>query len=174
MSETKAFTFANGRTVDIRQVSTHTLRLADRNYPPKPQPPTQVIDGTEETNYSDPDWLRAVKAWDDGLNQRRLEILIAFGVKADIDQEALTEFRATAERIKLAVPADDLMCYIQHLCIGTSAEDIAFQNALVDASIPTESKISEAADGFKSEVQEPGHPEGEVTDVGGDGRKPGV
>lgn len=168
-TQTNSFTFRNGREVRIKPVSFNTITAIDRSFP-RPEPPVQNTDLGPEANYSHPDYLLAMNQWTRLINEKRLETLFIYGVEADIDQAALADFRAKAEKVGLKVPADDLMCYVMHVCVGTRAEDEAFQNALVEASIPTEQKISEAADGFKSPAEGQGHPEALGSEIGSDGR----
>jgi hypothetical protein len=162
MSESRTdntFTFANGRTVSITRVSPLTLQSVERSVP-RPQPPMQPTDLGPEPNYAHPDYVRAVGEWTAKINEVSLDTMLLFGVEADIDEEALEKARAKARRAGIALPDDDHLCYLKHVCIGSLEELTRLRAAILDTSLPTEEKIADAGDSFKSDVEGQADPQG--------------
>jgi hypothetical protein len=159
MSEDNTFTFRNGRIVNIARVSPLTLQSVDRSVP-RPQPPLQPTDLGPEPNYAHPDYVRAMGEWTNKINEVSLDTMILFGVDAEIDFAALEKARSKAARAGITLPEDDLLCYIKHVCIGSLEELSQLRNTILDTSLPTEEKISAAAEDFKSSVEGQADPQG--------------
>lgn len=153
------FTFANGRVVSITRVSPLTLQSVDRSVP-RPQPPMQPTDLGPEPNYAHPDYVRAMGEWTAKINEVSLDTMILFGVDAEIDAGAVEAAQRKAARAGIALPEDNLLCYIKHICIGSLEELTALRNRILDTSLPTEEKIAEAGESFKSDVEGPANPQG--------------
>ncbi len=146
------FVFTNGRKVTITRVSPLTLQSVERSLP-RPKPPVQQTDLGPEPNFSHPDYVQAVWGWNKQINERSLDTLILFGVEADIDAAALAKARDKAKLLGLELPDNDLLCYVKHVCIG-SLDDLAkLRTQILDTSVPTEERIGEAAESFKSLVE---------------------
>lgn len=159
MSDTNnAFTFANGRVVGITRVSPLTLQSVERSVP-RPQPPMQQTDLGPEPNYAHPDYVRAMGEWSAKINEVSLDTMILFGVDAEIDPEAVDAARRKAKRVGITLPEDDLLCYIKHICISSLGELGALRSRILDTSLPTEEKIADAGDGFKSDVEGQANPQ---------------
>ena len=156
MSDT--FTFANGRSVGITRVSPLTLQSVERSIP-RPQPPLQQTDLGPEPNYVHPDYVRAMGEWSAKINEVSLDTMILFGVDSEIDAEAVDAARRKAKRAGITLPEDDMLCYVKHICIGSLAELSTLRNKILDTSLPTEEKIAEAGDGFKSNVEGQANPQ---------------
>lgn len=152
------FTFANGRTVGITRVSPLTLQSVERSIP-RPQPPLQQTDLGPEPNYTHPDYVRAMGEWSAKINEVSLDTMILFGVDAEIDTQAVEAARVKAKRAGITLPDDDMLCYVKHICIGTLTELSTLRNKILDTSLPTEEKIADAGDGFKSDVEGAPHPQ---------------
>lgn len=146
------FKFANGREVELSRVSPLTWRDFERSVP-KPKPPTQKTELGVEANYSHPDYIDALNDYQIALSDKRFDSFILFGVDCEIDEEAVAAFRARAKRANLSLPADDLLVYVKYICITCSEDILRMQKELIAVSIPTEEKISEAADEFKSNLE---------------------
>lgn len=146
------FTFDNGRTVEIVRVSPLTWRDFERGIA-KPKPPMQTTELGEEPNYAHPDYLIGLAEYQEQLTERRTDALIMLGVDAEIDQDALTKFRGKALRVGMTVDEDDVLAYVKHICITTTDDITHLTNAILGASVPTEEKIGERADEFKSPVE---------------------
>jgi len=162
------FTFANGKKATVNKVGIFVFREAELQIP-KPQPPKQQTDLGEQENDAHPDYLAQFMDWQKRVAERRTEVLIQFGVEAEIDQEELGRFKAKAQRAKVVLPEDDLVTWVKLICCTTTDDFVRLQNMIVEVSVPTESKISQAADGFKSEVEGPAHSQSESSSVRGDG-----
>ena len=161
------FTFANGKKAMVDKVSLFVFREAELQIP-KPQPPKQATDLGEQENDAHPDYVEAFIQWQKKVSDRRTEVLIQFGVEAEIDQVELGRFKAKAARAGLVLPEDDLVTWIKFICCTTGEDFVNLQKAITEASVPTEDKISQAADGFKSEVEGAAHPHDEGSTIRGD------
>lgn len=146
------FTFANGRTVTVTRVSPLTLQSVERSVP-RPHPPLQQTDLGPEPNYAHPEYVRAMGEWTNKINEVSLDTMLLFGVEAEIDAEALERARSKAKRAGITLPEDDLLCYVKHICIGSLEELGALRAKILDISLPTEEKIAEAGESFKSSVE---------------------
>jgi hypothetical protein len=153
------FTFENGRTVTITRVSPLTLQSVERSCP-RPIPPIQKTDLGAEPNYAHPDYIAALNEWQRKINEMSLDTVILFGVETNIDMPALEKARAKAKRAGITLPDDDLLCYVKHICIGSLDELARLRVKILDTSLPTEERIGEAAEGFKSDVEGDAHSEG--------------
>ena len=162
------FTFANGKKAMVDKVSIFVFREAELQIP-KPTPPKQSTDLGEQENDAHPDYVEAFVQWQRRVADRRAEVLIQFGVEAEIDEAELERFKKRAKRSGLVLPEDDLVTWIKFICCTTGDDFARLQTAIVEASVPTESKISQAADGFKSEVEGKTDSQDEGSSVRGDG-----
>jgi hypothetical protein len=140
-------------------VSPLTLQSVERSVP-RPQPPMQPTDLGPEPNYAHPDYVRAVGEWTAKINEVSLDTMLLFGVEADIDEESLEKARAKAGRAGITLPDDDHLCYLKHVCIGSLEELTRLRAAILDTSLPTEEKIADAGDSFKSDVEGQADPQG--------------
>jgi len=172
MSETlKTYTLSNGKAIEIRRVSIYTLELATQGLP-RPKPPTQEIDGESHENYAHPEYLQAMQDWEEEKRLRRADAIFACGIKADIDQAELADFRAVAESAGLSAPTNDRMCYIKHCLLNTIDDALNVQALIMTGSFPSEEGISEAADSFKSGVEAQADSQNTSAVVGSDDSKP--
>ncbi|HRA66568.1 MAG TPA: hypothetical protein PL187_11145 [Caldilinea sp.] len=154
------FTFPNGRKVIITRVSPLTLQSVERSLP-RPTPPVQQTDLGPEPNFAHPDYVQAVGEWSRKINERSLDTMILFGVDAEIDSVALQKARDKAKLLGLELPENDLLCYVKHVCIGSLDDLTRLRTKILDTSLPTEEKIGEAAEGFKSPVAGQADPQNE-------------
>ena len=146
------FVFTNGKKAMVDKVSIFVFREAELQIP-KPVPPKQSTDLGEQENDAHPDYIEAFVQWQKKVADRRAEVLIQFGVEAEIDEAELARFKKKAARAGLALPEDDLVTWIRFICCTTGDDFARLQSMIIEASVPTESKISQAADGFKSEME---------------------
>lgn len=148
------YTFDTGITVGIRKLSPFLrddieaqLRKDDRRAGAAPTPPLAPgVEGELEPNESDPDYLAARVSYEAALRPRvqekLLRIAIKRGVEVDIDQAALSAFRAdmTAEGIDLD-EADDKLLYVTRLCVGSNEDTQDLYNAIFTRAMPTREAV---------------------------------
>lgn len=156
MSELKTYTLSTGKVIEIRRVSIFTLDLATKGIP-KPQPPTQIIEGIEEKNYAHPAFEAALAAHRDAERAARVDAIYACGVKApfgDAERAEVNEFREMVKAAGLPDPgANDWLVYVKHILLNTDKDFMDVQSLVMAGSLPSEEVIGESAENFKSGVE---------------------
>lgn len=148
----------HGKTVRLKYVSPLLLmdiKKAVKRLVPKPKPPVQVIDGHEETNDANPDYLLSVQDWNQEQGMALIERVLRYGVDVEVDTVALAELRQRAAEDGYAeeLPKDDKLCYITRVLIESTADFTELQAAILGASTPTEMGVAEQLETFRGDVQ---------------------
>ena len=165
MRKTFDYTFPEtGVTVKVRKVSPFIAveaRAALSKDPknPKPEPPKVLIDepgplqGTYEENTTDPDYIAALREWENGIQIKITELLIKRTVVEILDegwQEDVLQYRLDMESIgKTDLPDDDKYVYIIYLAAAAVGATDLFGKFLTSTVNPTEG-VSAAIDSFSS------------------------
>lgn len=162
MSLFTEFTFKDtGITLKIRKVSP---MMADeiRRAIPEPQAPLQPVDYgapkgvVMEANLSDPAYLDAHAKWqrDVAMKTQRLMILRAVKVEGEEWKADVAEYRAFMETNtgKPLEEENDLLVYINHICVGTQEDMVDFVTAITRRSQPTQEEVERSKASFRSQI----------------------
>lgn len=172
-----AYQFASGYAVHVRLLGPQTMtniaravtqEWADR----KPQPPREDINGVLTENDAHPDYLVALKAHEDAVNQevgmRVMKLLADYAVVAEYDESDITRYKAAMSAIGTPVPDDqsDGFVFLWHMC-ATSQEEIQdFMAFALSQGKPTPEGTKSHRDSFRGNVQGTRYLERSRADVG--------
>ena len=150
------FTFSGGITVTLERVGPMVAAPVRKAFPP-PQPPLAPgVGGALEPNPADPDYLRAIEAYNQEFNFRLQDVLLLQGIGDDlvVDHEAVARLRRTMADLGAPIPEteSDRLVYIKYLVVA-SADDIPrFVAALAHYDTPQEDDVSAASAVFPGDV----------------------
>lgn len=127
----------------------------------KPEPPTREITedgplkGTFEVMDTDIDYIKELKAWEDGIDNVIMDMQIKRGVVSiDVEnwEQEVTELRAEFATLRIAdrLPEDDLVCFITYIACGTPQDLNEFVQAIAVRSQPTKEAVDAAKESFRA------------------------
>ncbi len=155
------FTFSTGITVRVRRVSPFLVAELRKAHPP-PEPPLQEVDygdgqKRQEPNAAHPDYLKALAEYENHIRELQTDYIVKHGVDLDGDWQpqiaALREEWRREQGTELS-ETDDVLAYIQFVCVGANDDYIKLVNAIMGLSQPTEDAIAAEAASFRGEVSE--------------------
>ena len=160
-NELQQFTFANGRTIQTRQVSVLlTMELHQKFSPPRP-PVVEVElangEKSHEENPSDPDYLTEYRQYQIEQEDRIRRLLIKRGAIIEWTDENRKEITDLREFWKAEygydLPGDDTMVYISHICCGPQEDVEKLIQKILRQSQPTQEAVEAAQESFPGPVQ---------------------
>lgn len=164
------YTTRLGVALELRPISSLTLRQLQRDQTGKPQPPkVESVVGPKKQkivapNPDDPDYKTALAEWQEDRNIRYMAYVLARGVCAEPDEESV-------ERLLEAAPGLTKTS-LKYLWVLEQVEDDVeigeIVGLIVGQTIPTPKGISDAEDRFRSDDQREsaeGIPAAEVASV---------
>lgn len=155
------YTFKDtGVQVLIRKVSPLLAVTLQQKFP-SPTPPMEEVDYGDgkkhyEPNPTHPDYLEALKRYDEENEKRMRTLLLKRGVEIEMTDEAKEEVAALRGFMKdefgKTLDEDDKMVYISYIAIGSDKDLEELLSAVMRRSQPTEEVVEQAQEAFKSKV----------------------
>lgn len=153
------FTFkSTGKTVKIRKVSPFLSLELQKSFPP-PEPPLQKVeydegDVREEKNWSHPEYVKALEAYNIELSSKIQRLIIKRGVALEITDEVkadLAELRAWwLEEFGVELSEkNDHVAYVLYVCACDDEDAKEMIEAITKRSQPTEVAIQQAQGMFQ-------------------------
>lgn len=150
------FTFRNGITVTLERVGPMYAMPIQRANPPPDPPLAPGVGGEMEPNPNDPDYHKAMEAY-----QRRMAELLndalldaAIGDDLEIDTKAIARLRKKVAKYNGVLEEDDRLCYIKY-CLFSHTDDMAlFFTALSEYDGVSEEDIRIAGAMFRGDGTE--------------------
>lgn len=158
-NELVPFTFkSTGKTVMIKKVSPFLAMELQNAFPP-PEPPTQKVeydegDVREEKNWSHPDYLKQVEAYNLAFSNKVQNLMIKRGVHFEITEEIRTELEELRKFWQEEYGTElseknDKLAYVLYVCAGTQEDTEDMIAAITKRSQPTEVAIQQAQGTFQ-------------------------
>lgn len=155
MSQIQTITLSTGIQVKVKKVSPFTLAAVQKRYPPPRPPMAPGVGGELEPNDADPDYLQALEDHTALRSEKVMQALFALGLDVEIDQAALTEFKASMAALDIEITGDDKQVYIRHIAIGTKEDMDLISQAVTRTTLPTEEAVQEHLDTFSGPISGP-------------------
>lgn len=159
INELTPFTFqSTGKTVMIRKVSPFLQMELQKSFQP-PEPPQQEVDYGDgdvrmEKNWSHPDYIKALEAYNIELSDKMQRLIVKRGVVVEISDENrkeiedLRKFWLEEFGVELS-EKNEKMIYIMYVCAGTQEDTEELIAAITKRSQPTEVAIQQAQGTFQ-------------------------
>ncbi len=158
----KPFTFPDsGETILAKPVSIAAIGIKLRRVYPKPLPPTQeaeVAPGRKQSffNFSHPDYISSVDAWESAINEMAMTSAISRAVHRHLNDEAKKKIeqwkKDNAHLLDSNDTGDDWDLYFEEICLSTD-RDVTALAEFIRGSEPTEEVIASAVESFPGDVQ---------------------
>lgn len=148
----------SGREVRIQKprIAYSSLIIQLRKANPRPEAPLQRVGvnghETYERNTIHPDYLEAVKRWNNDLNFLTTQTIISMGVAEEMDDEKRAEVAELRQEAGayLPLPEDDRDAWIYFIAIQDDEDFKALGKAIQELSTPTEEAIQAQVERFRS------------------------
>lgn len=158
-NELRPFVFENGEQVLVRRISPFTVMDA-RDAIDKPIPPMQKVSygdsETLEANYGHPDYLAAMKAYNEKVNKVARDLMIKRGVVIHLDDEQKAQVQELREfwleEYKKTLNGSDDFLYVAHFCFSSENDMNRLVEAISGMSQPTKAEVDKAAESFPGDI----------------------
>lgn len=137
---------STGVSVYLRPIPPFLLRTVGKTLvaPEPPEEDVPQIDGTtrREKNRAHPDYIAAMKTYDERVNEATADLIVTRGVfltLTDAMREEVKQLREFMQaRFGVELDGDDTTAYVKHIAIGTPAELRELIMAVTARSVPTD------------------------------------
>lgn len=172
-----SFHFQSGYVVRVRLLGPQTqanvyLKVQEDFADRKPTPPTEEINGVRQENDAHPDYLTALKAFENTVNievaTRLMRLLANYALVKDFDDSDVLAYKDAMNAIGTPVGDDESNDYIYlwHLCATSKDEIQAFMQFALNQGRPSAERTAAYRQSFRGDVQRPEYLVGERTEVG--------
>lgn len=176
----------SGYTARVRRMATGTMaNLRQQAYKElegeRPAPPVQQVEvgpparpgepaataAVERT--SDPDYVEALKAWENRVNQaaamKWLKVVQGYALLTPTDDEAVAAYREAMAAVGVEVAGDDREIFVWSILAPTPEDQRLLTAFILGISEPSREAVQAHQETFRGPV--PGAAPGEVPDAGG-------
>lgn len=137
---------STGVSAYLRPIPPFLLRTVGKTLvaPEPPEEEVPQIDGTtrKEKNRAHPDYIAAMKAYDERVNEATADLIVTRGVFLALTDAMRDEVKQLREFMKsrfgVDLDADDMTAYVKHIAIGTPEELRELILAVTAQSVPTD------------------------------------
>jgi len=157
-----------GVVVSLRKVNPFLMQEARSSLLAiKPEPPKREVTeegplkGTFEVMDTDPEYIKILKVWEEGIDNAIMEMQIKRGVvSVDVDgwEDEVVELRKEFDILGIAdrLPKDDLVCYITYIACGTPQDLQEFVQSIAVRSQPTKEAVDASKESFRANTPKQG------------------